>query len=394
MFLLNVNVAGWAQDVPSPFVGTFSDGQITLVLQRGASGYTGQVQAGDETFPLQAQALPATQIQGTYTYRGQPMPFQAQLQGTTLTVTDTDGTVYALQRQGGAPPDRKAAGQSALAGSGEPGSSGEAGEIGDPSWGLHFMPPEGWTARPVEGGFLLGSNTLKGFILITPLEATTLDAVRTEAQQGLIDNQGTRLVLSGTLEPFGENGLAGDFTGAIEGQPARAHIVGLIAPHGSGATILGAVEPASYTPQHVQAVEAVARSIRFSVPEVAPLAAQWKTRFSGMRLTYMESYYSNGGGGYGGYSDKKEYDLCPDGTFAGQEKFNLNVDTGGAFGSARNNPGLRRGQWQIEAQGGQAMLQLIHPDGSVARFRLEDRGGKTYLDGQRWYVTNDATLCY
>lgn len=271
--------------------------------------------------------------------------------------------------------------------------STRVGAMSDPGWGLRFTPPEGWTARPIDGGFLLGADALKGFILVAPLEATTLDDVRAEAQQGLADGQGTYLTLTGALEPFGENGLAGDFNGTVGGQPARARVVGLLSPHGAGATILGAVEPASYTPQHAEAVEALARSVRFAPPEATPLVTQWQTRFAGRRLTHMESYSSNGGGGYGGYSDKKVYDLCPDGTFAGQEHFNLSVDTGGAFGGTRNNSGPMRGRWQVRAQAGQAVLEMTDPGGAVARYHLEDRNGATYIDGQRWYVTNDATSC-
>ncbi len=388
MMVLSMNIAGWAQDAPVPFAGTFANGQITLVLQGGADGYSGQVQVGAERFPLQAQALSAVQLQGTYTYHGQPMPFQARLQGTTLTITDSDGSIYALQRQAPLP------GNTTTAAEPRPARETSPGELHDPGWGIRFTVPEGWTGHRVDGGFLLGSNTLRGFILVTPLDATTLDDVRAEAQQGLTDDAGTHLMLSTSLESFTENGLAGNFSGTVGGHPAKARIVGVLSPHGAGATVMGAAEEASYTSQHVQAVEAVAHSIRFSVPEGTPLAAQWHTRFAGMRLTYMESYYSNGGGGYGGYSDKKVFELCPDGTFVGQENFNLSIDTGGASGSARNNPGPMRGRWQVKDQGGQALLEMTYPNGSVTRFRLEHQDGTTHLDGQRWYVTNDATACF
>lgn len=381
--------SGWAQGRSgSSFAGVFSNGSITLTLEENASGYSGRVQIDAAIFPVAAQVQQGGHLKGTYTYQGQPIPFQAQLQGTALTIIDGDGSSYVLHRQDATAGDRETRGEA------YPAAGADGREMRDPGWGIRFTLPAEWTGHAGGGGFILGSNTLKGFILVTPLEATTLDAVRAEARQGIVDDQGTRLVLNGAVEPFGEHGLAGDFAGTIEGQPARARIVGLISPHGSGATILGAVESASYTPQHAQAVEAVARSVRFSAPEITPLAGQWKARFAGKRLTYMESYYSSGGGGYGGYSDKKVYDLCPDGTFAGEENFNLSVDTGGAFGSARNNPGQMRGRWQVKTQGNQAFLEMTSPDGSVVRFRLEDQNGQTYLDGQRWYVTNDATSCY
>ena len=116
----------------------------------------------------------------------------------------------------------------ASAGSGSPGTGTGAphaqGEIGDPSWGFRFTPPKGWSARKTPAGFLLGHDSIKGFVLVSPHEMNSLDEIRAEARKGLVYEQTTRMALAGPLQTLGQNMLGAEFKGIFQGTPARARI--------------------------------------------------------------------------------------------------------------------------------------------------------------------------
>ncbi len=99
--------------------------------------------------------------------------------------------------------------------------------VNDPATGLQFTVPEGWSGQKVEAGFLMSSNTKKGFILIFYHQYSNLDQIRNEAAHGIADENGTMLYLQGSLNSI-NNGLAGNFSGTIEWQQARAYVASII----------------------------------------------------------------------------------------------------------------------------------------------------------------------
>ena len=281
-----------------------------------------------------------------------------------------------------------------------------SGEITDAAWGLRFTPPAGWTLHPAPDGYLFVSPDRQGILAVLPHETGTLEALAEEARQGINDGAGTALQLQGVLEAFGEQGLAADYTGWIEGSPARARAVGLVSPHGRGATILAAVAPQYYSAELAALAEAVARSVVFTAQPVvsqpeglpaqtSPEAQEWAEWFEGCRLSYFNRYDSGYGGG--GYSDETTVDLCPG-------YFNYGTRSETVFNTtdpvSGNDPYLQSnrrgaGQWQVAMQGGQPALRLHFYDGTVKAFVLGYEDGKTYLDGRRWLRTcnpNDSVV--
>ena len=90
--------AGPGAGGPDPYVGTFSDGNVTLQLQGGPGAYQGQVSVGGAAYPVQAQAV-AEGIQGVIQAPDGQYAIVAQAQGNGLLVA-SGGMQYSLQRQG------------------------------------------------------------------------------------------------------------------------------------------------------------------------------------------------------------------------------------------------------------------------------------------------------
>jgi len=258
------------------------------------------------------------------------------------------------------------------------------GAIGDPAWGFTFEAPAGWVHQKSAEGAILGSNSEKGLILVLPHTYGSLQELRTAAAEGIYE-EGIQLVPSGPAEAFGENALMAEYEGIAAGQPAKAFAIGTLSPHGGGATILTAVEAASYSPAYAERVRAMARSLRFQKPETPPVDTGWQQKLAGHCVAYLSTYSSSGG-----YSSSKaRYYLYPDGTFEGSSSSSLSIDTGGAFGSSHGGSGSQAGRWQVSASPNGPVLDLRYPDGSRAQRRLStNEKGHTLLDGERWFVVS------
>ena len=79
-----------------PFVGTFSDGQLTLQLQAHEDGYTGMAMLDGSQFEVAAQRA-GNILNGLYAYQGQAIPWVAAFQGNVL-ILQVEGEMLFLQR--------------------------------------------------------------------------------------------------------------------------------------------------------------------------------------------------------------------------------------------------------------------------------------------------------
>ena len=87
-----------AQSSTDPFVGSFEGDGLNIVIQETGGGYSGQIQAGGQTYPLQAQVGGGV-MQGVFSGGGQRYQFSAKAEGDTL-LFQTGGKTYRLQRAG------------------------------------------------------------------------------------------------------------------------------------------------------------------------------------------------------------------------------------------------------------------------------------------------------
>lgn len=270
------------------------------------------------------------------------------------------------------------------------------GDVTNAEWGVSFTVPDGWVGRQGQGGYVFGSHTVPGFILLLAHEYESVDALRAEAAKGLDDGYGTRLDVDGAIDPFGKNGLAAAMSGVVEGQPARAYVVSLVAPQGGGLTILTATDPSLYTDAHAERIERMAESVRFTEPAPASVDAGWNERLRGSRLTYLYSYYSGGmDGSYAGASEKTVIDLCSAGHFFYSGSSSLAVDggTGGGYNASGHAGGSEQGagQWEVITRAGGPTLQLNFRSGEVATYAITYPDEKLHLNGERYYWTTHGS---
>ena len=121
-----------------------------------------------------------------------------------------------------------------------------------------------------------------------------------------------------------------------------------------------------------------------SAVDRSPLAQQWMQRMNGKKLTSMSSY--NSGGGSGGMSSRTDVYLMTNGTFQSRSSSSLTVNVDGANASSSGG-NQAAGTWRIYVMNGQAIFETKYANGQIESSRLEDRNGQTFINGKRWFVT-------
>ncbi len=374
-----------SQSAAQTLAGTYSNSQLTVVLQNSGNHYSGLILLAGQKLPLTARKTGAASLQGAYTYQGQEYPFTAKIKDGEM-ILSSEGMVYILNKS-----QSKNAAGGPLAASDQK-NAPNPNEIIEKERGIRFVIPKGWIGRKTEAGYVFGSKTDKGIMLMLPHDFKSLGVLRQEAHKGIIE-AGTVLKLQGKVHSFGKNGLAAKYSGTMQGQKATAYAIGLISPYGGGVTIFVAVESASYSTKYQKVAEALARSVKFFKPEVPSVAEEWKKRLNNSRLTYMWSYYSGGSvdGSYAGGSQETKIDLCAQGYFRYSDRSEMAVD--GGYSSDYNVSGYDadrdkgQGTWEVVGRGQQAVLRLKFRDGRVFEYTLHLQDGKTYLNGKRFYRT-------
>lgn len=279
----------------------------------------------------------------------------------------------------------------------------KTGPIDYPVLGISFTIPDGWLGQEGEGVFVMGSTQIPGLLLITAASAQSLSGMRQEAQAGIVDPQtGTNLQLQSDLETLSAGALGGEFSGTLENQPARAYVIGAYNPHGQSVTIMAATLEQAYSPEHERAAKSLWRSLSFRKPELPSAVDDWRERLNGVRLTYMESYssidysnpnYTSGGG----YSKEEKIDLCPEGYFNYNDRFDMSAENPGVSAS-QNNRQRGGGRWVVTANAaGEPLLKLSFHSGEIYEYVLSREGNKTFLNGTRYYRTwtgENAPVCH
>lgn len=270
------------------------------------------------------------------------------------------------------------------------------GEVDYPYLGIRLTIPSGW-AGAVSGDYLLiGSETEPGLIALTTHEATGVSQLKAVADQGLTDDN-VVLRRSGKFEQVGAEGLAAEFSGSLQGQPAKAFVAGIINPHGPGVSILAVTSADKYGKRQPELVRDIVRHLKFSRPKESPFNAQWQQALTGKKLTYMKSSYSADPGytdasgtswsAYSSYSRRTVIHLCPGNVFQRYSSASSSFDTQGGFGGT-NSRGDSAGNWRlVTGSAGESILQLNAQNGETLEYELDYRNSKTYLNNTRYFRT-------
>lgn len=270
-----------------------------------------------------------------------------------------------------------------------------SGRIDYKQLGLSFEIPEGWLGQEAEMGYLIASNTIPGIILLLPHDqAYSLAQIKEQAEAGLNEANGTNLKLAGPLSDLGKGAIGGEFTGTLEWQPAKAFIIGMHNPHGLGITIIAITTTEQYNTNYAGYAKAVKNSIQFRKPESKEDIGEWKDFMKNVKLTFMESYSSSSAGADGmtggGYSMRKEIDLCGKGYFIyyGSSNISTGSDNSSLYSNDKTNG---NGSWDVlVGLDGNPTLVLTFNNGETASFSLSYQDAKLYLNGTRYFRTMEG----
>jgi hypothetical protein len=132
------------------------------------------------------------------------------------------------------------------------------------------------------------------------------------------------------------------------------------------------------------ATGATAKNNAATTNDRSPLAQQWLQRLRGKKLTMLSSY--NSGGGSGGMNSKTEIYLHADGSFQGRSESSVSIYVPGASGGSS---GVQKatGTWRIYVKDGQAVLEMKYENGQIETNLLQTNGEQTFINGKRWFVT-------
>lgn len=86
-----------ASSVVDPYVGTFADAQVELVLAPSGDGYAGELVIQGTSYPATASLVDG-RLDGRFQAGGGTYAFEARLEGDTVTL-DSDGSRFVLQRR-------------------------------------------------------------------------------------------------------------------------------------------------------------------------------------------------------------------------------------------------------------------------------------------------------
>jgi hypothetical protein len=247
---------------PDPYVGSFSDGRLTLHLQGSGGSYSGIAQYLGQNYPVTVSDSGGV-LTGSFTAPGGQYPLRVVVRTDGLVVTTDDATfeLRRIQRAGGKVGSAAEEGAAQSAPTPLPPDM-----MGDRTAGYFFTAPAGWQGEQTETGFVFRSTTKPGLMIVLPHELTSLGELEAEARMG-IEEDGVMLFLDGEVTRWEANGVAAKFKGTVQGRQARAQAIGLLSPHGGGVTVLAMVDSNAFDATYVIDVEAVAKSVVFRPPK-------------------------------------------------------------------------------------------------------------------------------
>ncbi|QTN37711.1 hypothetical protein HZ996_00705 [Cryomorphaceae bacterium] len=267
------------------------------------------------------------------------------------------------------------------------------GHVSFESVGISFDIPEGWMGQEGDDVLILGSNETPGFVLISS-HTNSLSKLQKEAAAGMRDEYGTDLRLSSDLESLSSNAIGAAFEGYMEGEPAKAYIIGAENPYqGPGLMILVATQSELYSSEHEQVAKDLLSSLTFTKVDRDAELSEWKAWLSGVRLTYMDSYYSSGYGSSGisaGYTTEKKIDLCSEGYFRSKSS-DHDTFTGSRHTGYDNDSSKGHGTWSIIiGSSGDPTLRLSFYTGEEYDYRLNYEEEEFLMNGDRYFRTTEG----
>ncbi len=256
----------------------------------------------------------------------------------------------------------------------------EARTYSSPELGFSIHIDETFSPRPTEddGLYVFDSADGRGRITILNRPGLSMEAVRESAIEGYRDEDVELTARGAATECRPDNGwgMTVPVSGIVGQQSVVGILGGFVGDQGQGFLVLIAASPGDW-PRLRPRAEPLFASIAFGRYTGGAEAARWRRYLQGKRLAYRSTY--DGG------SSREDYYLCSDGRFLRSRGTHDFADAPGVsvFGQSQRRGA---GGWRIQSIEGETYLIFEYDDGRRENARLEDRNGKTLLNGSRYYV--------
>lgn len=132
------------------------------------------------------------------------------------------------------------------------------------SLGIEFTYPINWKPTLKKDGYILGADKLEGFILIRVSSYKSIKKMKEAMENGIVQEDGSRLTLLNDIQPMGENGLAGMYEGTVDDQKVRGFMMSkLDKKSGNGAVVIVVAPETRFNQSHMDALKTIARTLTF-----------------------------------------------------------------------------------------------------------------------------------
>ncbi len=273
------------------------------------------------------------------------------------------------------------------------GQEGLSGHVRFERFGMEFDLPKGWIGEVGEELIVVSNEDSPFNKIILSLNTNSVAELEAATKEPLTDNDGTYLLLTSELTHPDANSIAGYYKGMVEWQSCEGYVIGASNPGGYGLSILSL----AFGGEPIEVMRALGEEL-FSTLNFFPVKttssakpkeekevsgnSKYVKMFQNVRLTYMHSYSSGGGG----TSSENIIELCSAGYFHYSDKNTISTGTAGSsvYGDSKDKG---QGTWKVLKEGGKDVLKLFFSDGSTMTMILSMEGDKLFLDGYRYFKT-------
>lgn len=240
-------------------------------------------------------------------------------------------------------------------------------------YGVRMDLPEGLTAKRFQAGFIFGDASLKGLLLMLFHSNQTLEELKTDIYAGFFDESGFNIQVEGQVQDISDTLVMAHYKGVAEHKPAKGFAIGLLSPYGGGVLLLSIASDQTFSEDHMDRVEDLARSIEWMEPQLKSGEEEWTAFLQGKALTCWQPVED--GLATLAFDDQDAF-TC---TFAG-------TDPHLAFESFEAGGANLRGQWEVVELMDEFYLKLTFFSGEEQQMRLRLMDDYLLLDEQRWHI--------
>ncbi len=136
--------------------------------------------------------------------------------------------------------------------------------IVDKEMKIQFTVPEGWKVTKKDNGYLMGSSSTQGFMLLNVQNFTSLKKLKAAMEEGIEQEDGSKLMPVTDLAKLGNQGVSGLYSGKLDGVEMQGFLMALMPPSKGRAAICISVAPKSvFNQSNMDQLKLLMRSVIF-----------------------------------------------------------------------------------------------------------------------------------